>query len=92
MTNDLRDLLEAIKAKLGAKDPATLELVVRVTMDATALQARSLAGENVQGEIAILQATAANLDEHARTVIGQALLAFCTQLLGKALGVAIAAA
>jgi hypothetical protein len=90
--NDLAQLLERIKAKTGIQDPERLLLVTRVGFDYAALQARAMAGENVTEELAIVAATAANLDEHARGVIGTEFLAWTQGLLAKALGIAILAA
>lgn len=88
--NDLRAMLERIKARVGANDPERLALAVRVAMDAAALQARALSGEDVAGELAIVEATARNLDDLARQAIGAELLAFATNVLARALGVALA--
>lgn len=85
-----KDLLEAIKSASGIKDPVVQALLVRVATDVTAVQARAAAGENVDREMMVVRATAGNLDEHARNVIGQQVLAWTQGLLAKALGVAIA--
>lgn len=84
-----REVLEAIQKGAGYKDPEQIALVARVMTDATALQARSMAGEDVEAEMAIVAATAANLDEHLRGVVGQWYLQWTQGLLAKALGVAI---
>lgn len=88
--NDLQAVIDRIKTDLGATDPERLALVSRLTIDAAGLQARALAGEDVTQEMAIVAATAGNLDHHARGVIGSQLSTWLTGLLAKALGVALA--
>lgn len=87
-----KEILEQIQRDAGYTDPEQILLVARILTDTTALQARSLAGEDVSEELAIVQASAANLDEHLRGVVGQAWLAWTQTLLAKALGVAITGA
>mgnify|MGYP003451220999 FL=1 len=79
---NLRDAL----AQAGVTDPQILELSVRVALDASQLQARATAGEDVQQEIAIVQATALNLSEHVRNLIGNWLLTAATSIAFRALG------
>jgi hypothetical protein len=87
-----REILEKIQRDAGYTDPEQIMLVARVLTDTTALQARALAGEDVAGELAIVAATAANLDEHLRGVVGNWWLAQVQNMLATALGVAIAGA
>jgi hypothetical protein len=89
---NLGDALKQIQAEAGFTDPAQVALVARVTMDAGQLQARAMAGEDVASELDVVAATAANLSEHVRNVIGRHLLTAATNVLARALGVAIAAA
>lgn len=87
-----REILEKLQQDAGYTDPAQIMLVARVLTDTVALQGRALAGENVDSELAIVKATAANLDEHLRGVVGQWYFAWTQDLLAKALGVAITGA
>lgn len=89
MSNELQQLLERIRQQSGLTDPDRVTLLARVSTDAAWLHSRALAGEDVTAEMAILKATAANLDEHARGVVGTQLLAFVQGLISRALGVAI---
>lgn len=82
----LADTLKAIQAEAGLTDPHQVALVARVTLDAGQLQARSMAGEDVAKELDIVAATAANLSEHVRNVIGRHLLTAATSGLMRALG------
>ena len=59
--------------------------------DATQLQARATAGEDVQQEIAVVQATALNLSEHVRNLIGNWLLTAVTGIAFRALGLPLIA-
>lgn len=86
----IEDTLRQIQAEAGFTDPEQIALVARVTLDAAQLQARAMGGENVEGELAIVTATAANLSEHVRNVIGRHLLTAATNVLARALGVALA--
>lgn len=88
--NDLRQLVDGIRAQFT--DPAKAALAIRVSLDFAALQARAAGGEDVTKELAIVEATARNLDEHARGVIGQQFMAWTQGMVAKALGVAIAGA
>ena len=83
--NDLRDTLDAIKRDAGLTDPKQIELVARVAVDFTQLQARAAAGENVDKEIAVVAATALNLSEHVRNVMSQQLSKWLTGLLVRVL-------
>ncbi len=83
----IADTLRAIQAEAGLKDPAQVALVARVTLDAGQLQARAMAGEDVAKELDVVAATAANLAEHVRNVIGKHLLSAATNVLMRALGV-----
>jgi hypothetical protein len=89
VSSDLRELVARIQARGGNDDPATLALVARVTIDATALQARAIAGENVESELAIVAATARNLDHSVRQVISAEVSAWTQGLLARALGIVV---
>jgi hypothetical protein len=78
-------LVERIKAGVGLRDPKAVELAVRVGLDLTALQARAAAGEDVERELGITRASALNLSEHARNVIGREVLAFVQAVMAGAL-------
>ena len=73
-------------AQAGVTDPQILELAIRTTLDASQLQARAAAGEDVEKEIAIVQATALNLSEHVRNLIGNWILDAATSIAFRALG------
>lgn len=92
MSGDLKALLQRIAADSGVTDPEKLMLVSRVTVDAAALQARALAGENVEAEVQVVLATAVNLDEHVRKVISVNLASWLQELLARALGIALVGA
>lgn len=89
--NDLKARLEAIKAEAGLQNPERIALLARITLDAAALQARAAAGEDVSGELLHVAAQAANLDETARQIVGKHLMGLATDVLSKALGVAVVA-
>jgi hypothetical protein len=87
----LKDRLERIKSDLGVNDPERVALVARITLRAAGLHALALAGNDVSEEMVHLEAQAANLDENARHVVGKHLMGLATDILSKALGVAIVA-
>lgn len=87
-----REILEALQRDAGYTDPEQILLVARVLTDFTGLQARALAGEDVSQEIAIVNATTANLDEHLRGVVTDWWMNWTQKLLATALGVAITGA
>jgi hypothetical protein len=89
VTNLLNERIERIKTDIGIDDPARAALVARITVRAAGLQARGLSGEDVAAELAHVAAQAANLDEHARHTVGKHLLGLATDILSKALGVAL---
>lgn len=82
---DLRKLQEDILSDVGAHDPERQALVARVTANTLRLQAMQLAGQNVDHEMAIVKATAANLSEAARNAIANRLMTFAEDLIGAAL-------
>lgn len=84
-----KEILEQIQKDAGYTDPEQILLVARILTDTTALQARSLAGEDVSAELAIVTASAANLDEHLRGVVQQTWMAYTQLFLAKALGIAV---
>lgn len=75
--------LERIKRSVGVRDPALVALAVRVAADAAQLQARAAVGEDVSGEVKVVEASALNLSENARNVVGRELLGFLTSVLTK---------
>lgn len=83
MSRQRDDLVERIKAGVGLRDPLAVELAVRVGLDLAALQARAAAGEDVEREIGITRASALNLSEHARDVIGRELLSFLQGVIAR---------
>lgn len=89
MNRDIEAVLNQIKVDAGLNDPATVLLVSRVLVDYSALQARAVAGEDVARELAIVAATAANLDEHTRQVVQSTFQLWLQNLLARALGLAL---
>lgn len=89
--NPLEDRLARIQTDLGITDPEKMALLARTALHLGALQARALAGEDVEQEMKVIEATIANLDEHTRLVLGRHLVGLATDVLGKALGVALVA-
>ena len=88
-----QDRLARIKVDLGAAaDPERVALVARITVRAAGLHARALAGEDVSAELGHLNAQALNLEENVRQVVGRHLMGLATDILSKALGVAVAVA
>ena len=81
----INDVLESIKRDAGLTDPKQIELVARVTVDFTQLQARAAAGEDVAEELAIVNATAMNIAENVRNVMANQLSRWFATLLFKAL-------
>lgn len=66
-------VVERIKSRTGITDPDMIALISRVTVRYGELQTRALAGENVEQELAIVEATAMSLDSATRRVIGEEL-------------------
>ena len=78
---DLEQLKEDLKGALGTEDPAKRELAAAVIADYTALQARSLAGEDVASEIGHVEAQALNLTAEAQQKVQDVLTAFWQKLV-----------
>lgn len=81
---DWEATLERIRRSVGVRDPEMVALAVRIAGDAAQLQMRSLAGEDVAKEIKFVEASALNLSEHARNILGRELLAAFTTVLTRA--------
>lgn len=83
--NGIEDIVEIVKKQAGLTDPEHIALVSRVVTHSTALAARSAAGENVDEDMAVLRATALNLSEHARNVLGRNVLLFVQETVASVL-------
>lgn len=86
---DVKGTVDEIVACTGITDPKTIELVTRITVRATELSARALAGEDVEQEQAHLRAQSSNLGEVAKraagAVITKRIAASLSAVLRKAL-------
>lgn len=89
MHEEIKNLLEEIK---GAVDLSPEEqAMLQVTIEDTAqLTARMLAGEDVQGELAIVQATALNLAYAKKAIVQNHVEAFFSKLISVAIAAAFA--
>ena len=83
--NGLDDIVEIVKKQAGLTDPEQIALVSRVVANSTALAARAAAGEKVDEELVIVRATALNLSEHARNVLGRNVLLFVQETVASVL-------
>ena len=79
----LDDLVERVRVGLGARDPATVALAIRVATDLAFLQGQASMGQDVEGELKIARASALNLTEHARDVVGREVLAFVQAIIAR---------
>ena len=79
----LDDLVERVRVGLGARDPATVALAIRVATDLAMLQGQVAMGQDVEDELKIARASALNLTEHARDVVGREVLAFVQGILAR---------
>jgi hypothetical protein len=77
-------LRDQVIREIGARDPAMVDMAVAVALDLAALQAAQLAGQDVSRELAIAQAAAANLSEHARNTVVNLLMEHAAQFLRRA--------
>jgi hypothetical protein len=84
-TKDVELLVERIKSESGITDPEQVAILVRVSVRATELAARAATGQDVQKELDILHATALNLSEKVRNVIGAQVTSFLTTILTNAI-------
>lgn len=84
MTNQhLDDLVARVRVGVGALDPAIVALAIRVATDLAFLQGQASMGQGVEGELKIARASALNLSEHARDVVGREVLAFVQGIIAK---------
>lgn len=65
----LADLADRIRA--GAFRPEVVDMAVRLAVDLTNLQIRSLTDEDLSGEMAHCKAQAANLSDYERRLLSQ---------------------
>lgn len=91
----LEELVGRVKTAVGVQDPERVALAARVALDFALLQSQATAGSISQSqlahELAIVEATARNLDEATRRAVSAEVMAWTQGMLAKALGVAIAA-
>lgn len=85
MKDELTKVLRDVADALGQDDPARLEMLSRIMADVAALQVRALAGEDVDQELRIVRASAANLDERVRRVASEHLMLWMQRLILSAL-------
>lgn len=81
----LEDIIEVVKTQAGLTDPDQIALVSRIVANAMSLAARAAAGENVDEDMAVVRATALNLSEHARNVLGRNILLFVQETVSQVL-------
>lgn len=79
MKGQLERLIQKILAESGSGDPNHLALVSRVATDYVGLTALHLSGGDVAEELAIVEASAMNLDRGAKRVIGENISQFMTE-------------
>lgn len=75
----IQQLLAKIATESGVTDPTRLALIARVSTDYLNLMSQKLAGVDVEGELAIVEASARNLDRAQRKVIGDNMHAWLLQ-------------
>ena len=81
----LEDIIGLARDASGLTDPEQIALLSRVITSTAELTVRAAAGENVDEDAAILRATALNLSEHTRNVIGRNVLAYVQEMVSMLL-------
>jgi len=84
----LTGIIERVRDRIGLNDPAQVELLARLATDATQLGAQAAAGVDVSRELAIVKASAENLDVAVRRVLGEELFITGVGTLIRVIGAA----
>lgn len=90
MKVDVSSMLEDLKSEVELS-PEEQVMVQQVLTDTAMLTSRMLAGEDVDGELALVKATALNLAEAKRVKVQSALNQFIMDIIGKAMTAVFAA-
>lgn len=73
MNSELQAVIGRIIIQTKVTSSERIALITRVTTDYANLSSRALAGEDVETELALVQASVLNLDRATRKVIGDQL-------------------